>query len=112
MNQPDTTKGVPTQPSPNPLLNNPDYAGLPPNPYSIDLANVPGLTLGYNPVTRLIEALHWTIDQTQTQENAAATAVMSAPSSANRFHSRRPRPKREGSRKPWGPIYSPGLPSG
>ncbi|HEX3368869.1 MAG TPA: hypothetical protein VHS56_04765, partial [Candidatus Cybelea sp.] len=77
-NQPDTTKGVPTQPSPNPLTTNPDYAGLPPNPYTIDLANVPGLTLGYNPVTRLVDALHWTIDQTQTQENEAATAVMSS----------------------------------
>ncbi|MGB6522478.1 MAG: hypothetical protein WBE83_11970 [Candidatus Cybelea sp.] len=78
VNQPDTTKGMPTQPSPNPLTTNPDYAGLPPNPYTIDLANVPGLTLGYNPVTRLVDALHWTIDQTQDQENEAATAVMSS----------------------------------
>lgn len=63
-------------PSPNPLLQNANQAGLPPNPYDIDLANVPGLTLGYNPVTRLLEGLNWTIDETKTRENDAAKAVM------------------------------------
>jgi len=75
--QPDTNAKIAT-PAPNSLETNPNYAGLPPNPYSIDLANVPGLTLGYNPVTRLIEALHWTIDATATRENDAAKAVMSS----------------------------------
>jgi hypothetical protein len=65
-------------PGPNPLLQDPNQAGLPPNPYDINLANVPGLTLGYNPVTRLLEALHWTIDQTGTRENDAAKAVMNS----------------------------------
>ncbi len=76
MNQPDKP-GMAT-PTPSALTYNPNYAGLPPNPYSIDLANVPGLTLGYNPVTRLLEALHWTIDQTATRENDAAKAVMTS----------------------------------
>jgi hypothetical protein len=65
-------------PGPNPLLTNPDQAGLPANPYSIDLANIPGLTLGYNPVTRLLDAMHWTLDETTTRENDAAKSVMSA----------------------------------
>ncbi len=74
MNQPD--KSVPGTPSPDPLTQNPNQAGLPANPYVIDLANVPGMTLGANPVTRLTEALHWTITETATRENAAATAIM------------------------------------
>ncbi|MFY9720590.1 MAG: hypothetical protein WAK16_13205 [Candidatus Cybelea sp.] len=77
MSQPDTEKGTAATPAPDPLTSSPNYAGLPPNPYSIDLATIPGLTLGYNPVTRLIDALHWTIDQTSARENEAATAVMS-----------------------------------
>jgi hypothetical protein len=74
-NQPETNN-APSSPSPNPLAYNPNYAGLPPNPYTIDLANVPGLTLGYNPVTRLMDGLHWTMAQTEARENAAAVAVL------------------------------------
>ncbi|MGB8964388.1 MAG: hypothetical protein WCB99_01990 [Candidatus Cybelea sp.] len=77
--KPDTNEASSATPGPlNPLAYNPNSAGLPPNPYTIDLANVPGLTLGYNPVTRLIDALHWTIDETETRENDAAKAVMSS----------------------------------
>ncbi len=78
ISQPDTSGAKISTPAPNPLEANPNYAGLPPNPYDIDLANVPGLTLGYNPVTRLLDALTWTIDQTATRENDAAKAVMSS----------------------------------
>jgi hypothetical protein len=78
MNQPETQGATSSTPAPNPLTYSPNYAGLPPNPYTIDLATVPGLTLGYNPVTRLIEALGWTIDQTAGRENDAAMAVMSS----------------------------------
>jgi hypothetical protein len=74
MNQPDTTHAAAT-PTPGPFAN-PKQAGLPPNPYDIDLANIPGLTLGYNPVTRLLEAMHWTIAETATRESAAAAAIM------------------------------------
>ncbi len=90
--QPDTNAKIAT-PGPNPLMENPNYAGLPPNPYSIDLATVPGLTLGYNPVTRLIDALHWTIDATETRENDAAKLVMtSAALCANAMPSPAPSP--------------------
>lgn len=77
-NQPETQRATSSTPAPDPLTYDPNYAGLPPNPYTIDLATVPGLTLGYNPVTRLIDALGWTIDQTAARENDAATAVMSS----------------------------------
>lgn len=75
ISQPDTSARMAT-PAPNPLQVNPNYAGLPPNPYSIDPATIPGLTLGYNPVTRLLDALRWTISETETRENDAAKAVM------------------------------------
>jgi hypothetical protein len=73
--QPDVKTGGGTT-APDALTTNPNYAGLPPNPYNMDLANVPGLTLGYNPVTRLLDALHWTMTQTADRENEAAKAVM------------------------------------
>jgi hypothetical protein len=77
ISSPDTNHAI-ASPSPvNPFPNN-AYAGLPPNPYTIDLATVPGLTLGYNPVTRLIGALQWTMDAAATRENDAAKAVMSS----------------------------------
>ena len=78
VSKPDIGGATTATPGPNPLEVNPNYAGLPPNPYSIDLATVPGLTLGYNPVTRLLDALRWTIDATATRENDAAKAVMSS----------------------------------
>ncbi len=76
----DLARGMPTTPSPFPGTYDPNQAGLPPNPYTIDLATVPGLTLGYNPVTRLIDGLHWTIGETQKRENEAAKSVMQSAS--------------------------------
>jgi hypothetical protein len=70
--------GVQGTPTPLPGSYDPNAAGLAPNPYGIDLATVPGLTLGYNPVTRLLDGLNWTISETQTRENDAAQSVMSS----------------------------------
>jgi len=79
INQGDITgKSSGATPSPNPLMQNANQAGLPPNPYSLDLAAIPGLTLGYNPVTRLLDGLNWTIDETKTRENEAAKTVMTS----------------------------------
>jgi hypothetical protein len=80
MAKPDTSNTISTPGPVNPLESNPNYAGLPPNPYSVDLATIPGLALGYNPVTRLIDGLHWTIDQTAARENDAAKSIMSSAS--------------------------------
>jgi hypothetical protein len=74
-----TGKGSITAPATaNPLLANPNQAGLPANPYAIDPANIPGLTLGSNPVTRMLEAVNWTLQQTAANENEAGTAIMGA----------------------------------
>jgi hypothetical protein len=77
MSQSDTRAAQSPAPA-NPLESSPNYAGLPPNPYEINPATIPGLTMGYNPVTRLLEALRWTIDATATRENDAAKSVMSS----------------------------------
>jgi hypothetical protein len=80
MNQPDVTgkaaaTGVAT---PNPLMVDPNQAGLPANPYDFNPAAIPGLALGANPVTRLLQAVNWTIDQTRANENDASVAIMGA----------------------------------
>jgi hypothetical protein len=88
----DLRHGLASTPSPNPLTSNPNYAGLPPNPYAIDPASIPGLTLGYNPVTRLLDALTWTMNQTQTRENEAAKAVMASAAMCSSNTSPKPPP--------------------
>ncbi len=79
INQSDTTKGNPsTGATPNPLLQNPNQPGLAPDPYNVNLAAIPGLTLGYNPVTRILSAVKWTIKQTAHNENVASKAILSS----------------------------------
>lgn len=79
MNQPEQLGSkTGATPTPNPLLFDTNQAGLPPNPYDLNLAAIPGLTLGYNPVTRLLDALHWTIQETNSRENDAAKTVMNS----------------------------------
>ena len=61
--------------TPNPIYNDSNYAGLKPTSYTIDPATLPGLTLGYNPVTRLHDALTWTQGETKSREDTAAETV-------------------------------------
>lgn len=51
-------------------------AGLPTNPYEIDLTRVPGLTLGYNPVKSLQEGVEWTQTDSQKHEDTLAKTVV------------------------------------
>jgi hypothetical protein len=78
MNQNDLASQPMSAATPNPLMQDPNQAGLPPNPYDISLNAVPGLALGYNPVTRLIDGLHWTMGETSNDENEAAKSVMTS----------------------------------
>lgn len=65
-------------PSPGPFTNDPNSSALTSNPYTIDLTSVPGLTLGYNPITRLIDALHWTMSRAADRENGASQIYMAS----------------------------------
>lgn len=51
-------------------------AGLPTNPYEIDLTRVPGLTLGYNPVKSLQEGVEWTQSDGEKHEATLAKTVV------------------------------------
>jgi hypothetical protein len=76
INAPDpgsTPSGIPTV---NPAFANPENAGLPQDPHQIDLANIPGLTLGANPTTRLADGLKWTRDQAQVHEAPASQTIL------------------------------------
>lgn len=72
---------TPATPSP---LQDPNSAGLAPNPYMVSLTAVPGLSVGYNPLSRLLTALVWIREQTATHEDAAASSVTTALASCNR----------------------------
>lgn len=70
-------QGLAGPPAPNPLQD-PDAPGLSPNPYELNLAAVPGLAVGYNPLSRVREALQWLHAQTGARENAAAATLNAA----------------------------------
>ncbi len=53
-------------------------AGLSPNPYEVDLARLPGLALGYNPISRLKEGVTWTQKQAKRNERTLASSVLAA----------------------------------
>jgi hypothetical protein len=51
-------------------------AGLASNPYELDLARIPGLTLGYNPVSRLKEGVEWTRTDAQKNEDVLSKDIV------------------------------------
>ena len=53
-------------------------AGLTPNPYEIDLTRLPGLALGYNPVSHLKDGVKWTQAQSKKTENVLAKSILQA----------------------------------
>jgi hypothetical protein len=53
-------------------------AGLDPNPYEIDLARIPGLAIGYNPIGRLKEGVQWTQKAGKERQDALARSIDSA----------------------------------
>jgi hypothetical protein len=66
------------QRTPNPLLQDPNTPGLAPDPYAVDLAAVPGLSVGYNPLTRILGGFQWLQSETAKRESAAASSITAA----------------------------------
>ncbi len=60
------------QPFDNTIIN----AGLPTNPYEIDLTRIPGLALGYNPVNNLKKGIEYTQKEGKKKEAALAKTVI------------------------------------
>jgi hypothetical protein len=71
----DVTSTTVGQPTANPLLADPNAPGLPPNPYTLNLAAVPGLAVGYNPLTRILDGMHWLQSETAKRESTAALSI-------------------------------------
>ncbi|MBV8197491.1 MAG: hypothetical protein JO263_05110 [Candidatus Eremiobacteraeota bacterium] len=62
-------------PSPNPFQSN-DQIGLrDPNPYAIDPTQIPGLQVGFNPVSMIVKGLSLVQDETARRENAVSSAT-------------------------------------
>jgi hypothetical protein len=51
-------------------------AGLPPNPYEIDVTTLPGLALGYNPVNNLKAGVEYTQEQNKKDEAPLAKGII------------------------------------
>lgn len=63
--------------TPNPWQD-PNTPGLSPNPYNFDPAQIPGLSVGYNPLTRIMDGMQWLQEETQKREDVAAKTISTA----------------------------------
>ncbi len=63
--------------TPNPWQD-PNTPGLPPNPYAFDPTTIPGLSVGYNPLSKIMDALQWLRTETAKREGAAGTTITDA----------------------------------
>jgi hypothetical protein len=70
----DTTTTMATT-TPNPMFQDANAPGLPPDPYQVNPVAIPGMSLGANPISRMIGALAWTQGQAQNHEAPAAAII-------------------------------------
>jgi hypothetical protein len=76
-----TGSNVPNQmitPATPSAIQDPNSPGLAPNPYAVDMLAIPGLQVGYNPLTRIMGGLDWTQAETTKREGADAILVTAA----------------------------------
>ncbi len=67
--------------TPNPEFYNNNYAGLAPrqlDPTLVDMRNVPGLSLGYNPIRAVANAMRWTRREMTKRQDAVAPQIIEA----------------------------------
>jgi hypothetical protein len=65
-------------------LQDPNAPGIQQNPYNVDLAAIPGLAVGYNPLSRIVDGLHWVQAETTKREDAAGTSITNALTECNK----------------------------
>ncbi len=53
----------------------PNSPGLPPNPYALDVSQIPGLAVGYNGMDHILEGINWLQAETQKREDAAGKTI-------------------------------------
>ena len=52
--------------------------GIPQNPYVFDVTAIPGLSVGYNPLARVVDGLGWLQSETQKREDIASQTISAA----------------------------------
>jgi hypothetical protein len=70
-----TTKVVSATPNP---WQDPNTPGITPNPYVLDTSQIPGLAVGYNPISHIIDGMGWLQTQTANSEDVAAKTLSTA----------------------------------
>ncbi|NNM99654.1 MAG: hypothetical protein HKL91_07645 [Candidatus Eremiobacteraeota bacterium] len=68
-------------PTPNSSLYNENYAGIAPQslgPGTVNLKNLPGLSLGYNPIRAIADVMRWARSTMVQRQNAVAPQVIAA----------------------------------
>jgi hypothetical protein len=84
VSQPDISATKPLiRQTPGPLQD-PNAPGIQQNPYSVDLAAIPGLAVGYNPLSRIVDGLHWLQAETIKREDAAGSSITNALAECNK----------------------------
>lgn len=75
--------GTPAPTTPNPMLVDPNQAGIQQNPYEMDPLAVPGITgsVGHTPVSRLIDAMEWLRTETNRRAGILDQSVVQAANS-------------------------------
>jgi len=68
------TTDQPIKATPNPWQD-PNTPGLAPNPYAFDTSTIPGLAVGYNPLSRIMDGLQWLQSETQKREDTAGKTI-------------------------------------
>ncbi|MGB8964731.1 MAG: hypothetical protein WCB99_03725 [Candidatus Cybelea sp.] len=63
--------------TPNPWQD-PNTPGLAPNPYNFDPTQIPGLAVGYNPITQILGGMQWLKTETGKREDLAAQTISAA----------------------------------
>jgi hypothetical protein len=67
----------PVQATPNPWQD-PNAPGLTPNPYNFDVTTVPGLAVGYNPLSHILDGMQWLQTETGKHEDSAGKVITDA----------------------------------
>jgi hypothetical protein len=66
--------GTMVQETPNPWQD-PNTPGLTQNPYAFDPSTIPGLFVGYNPISKILDGMDWLKGETTKREDLAATTI-------------------------------------
>lgn len=68
---------APISATPNPWQD-PNTPGITQNPYAFDPTTIPGLAVGYNPLTKIQGGLQWVQDETAKREDTAGKTISAA----------------------------------